>query len=183
MFNLPEINSLVNVDDLAALNNALRKSANAGYQTPAGTVGGDAGSLSPLVPQSIENTLASASYTMKEIVLWNAIPKVQVTNTLHEYAVINDHGLDLEAFIAEGSAGTTNRSEYERKNVRIKYMAERREVTDVGSLVGLIGNQSNAIAAETERGTMRLLQKLERSLWHADEDVNPLAFNGIIKQI
>ena len=183
MYNIPEVNSLVNVEDLANLNNALRKSANAGYQTPAGTSGGDAGSLSPLVPQSIENTLASATYTMKELVLWPAIPKVQVTNTLHEYAVINDHGLDLEAFISEGSAGVTNRSEYERKNVRIKYLAERREVTDVGSLVGLIGNQSNAIAAETERGTMRLLQKLERSLWHADEDVNPLAFNGIIKQI
>ena len=183
MFNIPEANSMVNVADLSALNNALRKSANAGYQTPAGTVGGDAGSLSPLVPQSIENTLASATFTMKELALWPAIPKINVTNTLHEYAVINDHGLDLEAFIAEGSAGTTNRSSYERKSVKIKYMAERREVTDVGSLVGLIGNQSNAIAAETERGTLRLLSKLERSLWHADESINPLAFDGIIKQI
>jgi len=183
MFNIPEANSMVNVADLSALNNALRKSANAGYQTPAGTVGGDAGSLSPLVPQSIENTLASATFTMKELALWPAIPKINVSNTLHEYAVINDHGLDLEAFIAEGSGGTTNRSSYERKSVKIKYMAERREVTDVGSLVGLIGNQSNAIAAETERGTLRLLSKLERSLWHADESVNPLAFDGIIKQI
>lgn len=183
MFNIPEANSMVNVADLSALNNALRKSANAGYQTPAGTVGGDSGSLSPLVPQSIENTLASATFTMKELALWPAIPKINVSNTLHEYAVINDHGLDLEAFIAEGSGGTTNRSSYERKSVKIKYMAERREVTDVGSLVGLIGNQSNAIAAETERGTLRLLSKLERSLWHANEDVNPLAFDGIIKQI
>jgi hypothetical protein len=183
MLNIPEANNMVNVADLSALNNALRKSANAGYQTPAGTLGGDAGSLSPLVPQSIENTLASATFTMKEIALWKAIPKINVTNTLHEYAVINDHGLDLEAFIAEGSGGTTNRSSYERKSVKIKYMAERREVTDVGSLVGLIGNQSNAIASETERGTLRLLSKLERSLWHANEDVNPLAFDGIIKQI
>ena len=47
MYNIPEVNSLVNVEDLANLNNALRKSANAGYQTPAGTSGGDAGSLSP----------------------------------------------------------------------------------------------------------------------------------------
>jgi len=181
--SFPEANQMVNVADLAQLNDALRKSANMGYQTPAGTAGGDNGSLSPLVPQSIENTLASATYTMKELALWPAIPKVNVTNTVHEYAVINDHGLDLEAFIAEGSGGTTNRSEYERKSVRIKYMAERREVTDVGSLVGLIGNQTNAIAAETERGTLRLLQKLERSLWHSDESVNPLAFDGIIKQI
>lgn len=179
----PEANSLVNVSDLMELNNALRKSSTAGYQTAAGTSGGDTGSLSPLIPQSIENTLASATYTMKELALWPAIPKVSVSNTLHEYSVINDHGLDLEPFISEGGAGTTNRAQYERKNVRVKYLAERREVSDVGSLVGLIGANQNAIAEETERGTLRLLQKLERSLWHADESVNPLAFDGIIKQI
>ena len=123
----PEANSLVNVSDLMELNNALRKSSSqAGYQSPAGTSGGDAGSLSPLIPQSIENTLASATYTMKELALWPAIPKVSVTNTLHEYSVINDHGLDLEPFISEGGAGTTNREQYERKNVRVKYLAERR---------------------------------------------------------
>jgi len=183
MYSFPEANQLVNIADLAALNSALRKSADAGYQNPASTSGGDAGSLSPLVPQSIENTLSSATYTMKELALWPAIPKVSATNTVHEYSVINDHGLDLEPFIAEGSAGTTNRSEYERKSVRVKYLAERREVTDVGSLVGLIGNNANAIAQETERGTLRLMQKLERSLWHAKESVNPLAFDGIIEQI
>jgi hypothetical protein len=183
MYSFPEANALVNVADLANLNSALRKSADIGYQSAAGTSGGDAGNLSPLVPQSIENTLSSATYTMKELSLWPMIPKVSVTNTLHEYAVINDHGLDLEPFIAEGSAGTTNRSEYERKSVRVKYLAERREVTDVAGLVGLIGNNANAIAAETERGTLRLMQKLERSLWHAKEGVNPLAFDGIIEQI
>ena len=120
---------------------------------------------------------------MKELSLWPSIPKVNATNTVHEYSVINDHGLDLEPFIAEGSGGTTNRSEYERKSVRIKYLAERREVTDVGGLVGILGNNANAIAAETERGTLRLMQKLERSLWHAKESVNPLAFDGIIEQI
>jgi len=183
MYSFPEANQMVNVADLAALNSALRKSADIGYQSAAGTSGGQTGNLSPLVPQSIENTLSSATYTMKELALWPSIPKISVTNTLHEYAVINDHGLDLEPFIAEGGKGTTNRSEYERKSVRVKYLAERREVTDVAGLVGLIGNNANAIAAETERGTLRLMQKLERSLWHAKEDVNPLAFDGIIEQI
>ena len=185
MYSFPEANALVNVADLAELNSALRKSADIGYQTPAGTgLNADGrGSLSPLVPQSIENTLSSATYTMKELSLWPSIPKLQVSNTLHEYAVINDHGLDLEPFIAEGSGGITNRSEYERRSVRVKYLAERREVTDVAGLVGLIGGNANAIAMETERGTLRLMQKLERSLWHAREAVNPLAFDGIIEQI
>jgi len=183
MFNLPQANSFVSQAELAGLNDALRKSATVGYQTPAVTSGADAGSLSPLVPQSIENMLSSATYTLKELALWPKIPKVNVTNTIHEYAVIKDHGMDLDPFITEGSAGVTNKSEYERKSIRVKYLAERREVTDVGTLVGLIGSDSNAIALETERGTMRLLQKLERSIFHAKESTNPIFFDGIIQQI
>ena len=37
--SFPEANQMVNVADLAQLNDALRKSANMGYQTPAGTAG------------------------------------------------------------------------------------------------------------------------------------------------
>ena len=70
MCSFPEANQRVNIADLAALNSALRKSADVGYQTPADTsLNADGrGSLSPLVPQSIENTLSSATYTMKELV-------------------------------------------------------------------------------------------------------------------
>lgn len=181
--NMLQANGLVSAADLAELNSALRKSATVGYQTPAGTSGGATGYLSPLVPQSIENVLASATYSMKNLALWPAIPKINVTNTLHEYAIIKEHGLDLDPFISEGSAGTVNRSEYERKNIRIKYLAEKREVTDVGTLVGLIGANSDAIAAETERGTLRLLGKLEKSLFHAKEANSSLHFDGIITQI
>jgi hypothetical protein len=177
--HIPQINDMVSVSDLMGLNTALRKSAEVGYQTPAGM---SSGSMSPLVPQSIEGTLASATYSMKELVLWPAIAKKQVTNTVHEYNVINDHGMDLEPFIAEGSAGVNNKSTYERKNVKIKYLAERREVTDVATMVGIISPNANALAEETQRGTLRLLQKLERSLFHGDETMNPLAFDGILKQ-
>ncbi len=179
---LPLANETVSVRDLAQLNEVLRKGT-VGHQTGAQPSGEP---LSPLVPQSIENTLASATYTMKELALWPAMPKVNVTQNLHEYVVINDHGLDLDPFMGEGGGGSsfgTNKAEYARKSVKIKYMAERREVSDVASLIGLIGPQPQAIASETERGTMSLLRKVERSLWHADEDTNALAFDGIVKQI
>lgn len=178
----PKANDTVSVQDLAQLNDALRKGS-VGHQGGATMSGED---LSPLVPQSIENTLASATYTMKELALWPSMPKVNVSQNLHEYVVVNEHGLDLDPFMAEGGGGSsfgTNRAEYERKSVKIKYMAERREVSDVASLIGLIGPNPQAIAAETERGTMSLLRKVERSLWMADEDVNPLAFDGVVKQI
>ena len=74
MRSLPQLNSMVSVGDLAALNGALRKAA-IDYQTSAQPSAAAGASLSPLVPQSIEGTLASATYTMSELALWPAIPK------------------------------------------------------------------------------------------------------------
>lgn len=188
--NFPAINDSIPVEDLAKLNESLRKAlpdpvgAEARYQTAAGM---SAGSLSPLIPQSIENVLASATHTMNEIVLWKNIPKVNVSQNLHEYVVIKDHGFDVDPFIGEGGGSesefATNASSYERKSVKIKYMAERRQVSDVASLIGLIGDNRQAIAEETERGTLSLMRKVEKQIWHGDEDINSLAFNGIIKQV
>ncbi len=180
--NIPGINEMVPVEDLQKLNEALRKSTTAGYQTPANLSG--AGSLSPLIPQSLENVLASATYSMEAVQLWRNIPKTQVGQTVHEYNVIKEHGLDLSPFMAEGGVPAANKSEYERKFVKIKYMAELREITDVASTINpLVGPNPTALAEETERGTLRLMQKLERELWHGDEDANALGFDGIIKQI
>ena len=184
-------NEMVDINQLVALNDQLRKNADAikksnisvGYQS--NSVG--AGSLSPIVPQSIEQTLANASFAMKDIVLWNLIPKVSVTNTYHEYAVINEHGQDLDPFISEGGGeasafGTTN-AQYERKFVKIKYMAERRQISDVGTLVGILGSNPNGLAEEIERGTMSLLRKVESQLFHGSELLNSNGFDGIIEQI
>jgi hypothetical protein len=184
-----EQNQMVDVNQLAALNEQLRKNAESikksavGYQSFSA---GD-GSLSPIVPQSIEQTLVNASFAMKDIVAWNMIPKVSVTNSYHEYAVINDHGQNLDPFIAEGGGassdfGTTN-AQYERKFVKIKYLAERRSISDVGTLVGILGNNPNGLAEETERGTMSLLRKVENQMFHGSELVNSLGFDGLIEQI
>ena len=186
MFQIPQMNDMIPVGDLQALNSALRKAAtgDVGYQGVASTSGGETGGLSALVPQSIEGTLASATYTMQELALWPAMPKRAVGQTVHEFSVIKDHGLDMDPFISEGAGGSNNKSSYERKFVKIKYLAERREVTDVATMVGLIGNNSNALAEETERGTLRLLQKLEHQLWHGDEtNTDKTHFDGVIKQI
>lgn len=182
---LPDINQMVDPSDLVKLNEALRKSAGKiGYQTPA-VPDANAG-LSPLVPQSIEGMLSVATHTMDELSLWKNIPKTSVSNSLHEYVVVNEHGFDLDPFIAEGGGGAdfaTGASSYERKNVKIKYMAERRQISDVASMVGLIGDNRNALAEETERGTLSLMRKVEQAMWHGDESLNPEGFDGVIKQI
>lgn len=184
--NIPGNNEMVNVEDLVKLNDSLRKS-NVGYQTPAGTAGSDNGALSPLVPQSIEGSLSSATHTMQELSLWPMIPKTSVSSTLHEYVVVNDHGFDVDPFIGEGGGAesdfVTNNSSYERKSVKIKYMAERRQISDVASLVGMIGDNRQAIAEETMRGTMNLMRKVERQLWYGNETLQEKGFDGILKQV
>ena len=184
--NIPQSNEMVNVEDLVRLNDVLKKSSGfAGYQT--GAVPDSAASLSPLVPQSIEGSLASATYTMNELQLWKMIPKTPVSNTLHEYVVVNEHGFDIDPFIGEGGGAesdfVTNQSQYERKSVRIKYMAERRQISDVASLVGLIGDNRQALSEETMRGTMSLMRKVERQLWYGNESLQEKGFDGIIKQV
>ena len=179
---LPNINENVTINELTRLNDSLRKSSAVGYQS--NTMG--AGSLSPIVPQSIEGTLASAAFTMRDLALWPMLPKVQATNTLHEYAVINSNGEDLDPFISEGGGDSSfgaSASQYSRKSVKIKYMAEKRSISDVATLVGIVGPNADALAEETERGTMSLLRKMEVQLFHGDEDVNSLSFDGILKQV
>jgi hypothetical protein len=182
---LPQNNQMVNPADLANLNDALRKSSGlVGYQTPAQPDAG--GGLSPLVPQSIEGMLSVATHTMNEIALWRNIPKTSVSNSLHEYVVVEEHGLDLDPFIAEGGGGTefaTGSASYDRKSIKVKYMAERRQISDVASMVGLIGDNRTAMAEETERGTLSLMRKVESQLWHGDESMNSEGFDGVIKQI
>ena len=180
---LPNLNENVNVNELTRLNDTIRKNSQVGYQTAAVMDG----SFSPLVPQSIEATLASATNTMRDLALFPMLPKYQVSNTVHEYAVIKEHGLDLDPFISEGGGAAgdfaATPSSYERKSVKIKYMAERRQISDVATLVGIIGPNPNALAEETERGTMSLLRKTEVECFYGDEDVKSKGYDGILKQI
>jgi len=186
MFGLPQNNDMVNISDLVRLNDAIRKATPGfvGYQTPAQM--GD-GSLSPLALQSIEPNLAIATFQTKHLTLWQKLAKTTANNFVHEYTSVIENGLDSSPFISEGQGGSdtlaTNQSVYERKFVKIKFMAERRQVSDMASMLSLLGGNSTALAEETERGTLTLLKKMEKALWFGDEDVNPDGFDGLIKQI
>jgi hypothetical protein len=183
---LPNINENVTINELTRLNDALQKNSQVGYQALDGSGNDLRGPLSPIMPQSIEGTLASAAHTMRDLALWPMLPKVQATNTIHEYAVIDSHGEDLDPFISEGGGDSSfgsSTSQYSRKSVKIKYMAEKRAISDVSTLVGIVGQNADALALETERGTMSLLRKMEVQCFYGDEDVNDLAFDGVMKQI
>lgn len=175
--------------DMSALMGSLQKGSldlprpsSAGYQTPLVPAGGT-NSISPLVPQQLAQTLSIATSSMNDLKLWPMLAKVQAQNTVVEYNRVLSHGGQHSPFISEGGNGILNRSTYEKVATKIRYLAERREVTDQASMVNIVGPSADAIAEETRRGTESLLQRLELNLFHADETKDSNAFNGIIKQI
>lgn len=173
--------------DMAALMGQLQKanSSYVGYQSPLVPAGGSqvANNISPLVPQQLAQTLSIATSSMNDLKLWPMLSKVAAQNTVVEYNRVLQHGAEHAPFIAEGGTAALNRSTYEKVAVQIKYMAERREVTDQASMVNIVGPSADGIAEETRRGTENLLRRLEKELFHGDSSLNPLAWDGIIKQI
>ena len=173
----------VSRNEISRLNNALRKAATIGYQTPAGVSGGDAGSYAPLVAQSIANVGASLSFTHDDLTLWKRAPRGTASQPLHEYTVQVNQGADMPIFFDEGGVTGTNVTLDDRKSLRIKYLAEKREVTDVATTVGLLGVNKQALARETAMGTIKLLERTERAMFHGDSSINPKGFDGILKQV
>jgi plastocyanin len=170
--------------DMSALMGSLQKGT-VGYQTPLVPAGGSqtAANLSPLIPQQLAQTLSIATSSMQDLKLWPMLAKVQAQNTVVEYNRVLNHGGQHSPFIIEGGNAPLNRSTYEKVATKIRYMAERREVTDQASMVSIVGPSADAIAEETRRGTESLLQRLELNLFHADSTKDSNAFNGIVKQI
>lgn len=197
--NLDRMTSLagqtIAISDLVQLNKALQaagaglaKASNVGYPQQGVNFGSTTGSeLAPLVPQSIQPTLDVATYSQEAIVLWRHMHKQMVGSTLHEAARVNNFGtMHLDPFISEGGAGNLSEGDYERKVVKIKYLAEKREISDVATMVsqvGYTGVSKAGLQQQTQDGTMALLGKLERSLFSADENLSDLHFDGVIKQI
>ena len=183
-------NSMVSANDLRNLNAALRSNgqsvtkANVGYPTQGQAATND---LAALVPQSIQATLDSATFMQQHIRFWNRLSKVDVSSTLHESNVVKQHGeMGLDPWVSEGGGGSAypnSEGSYERKIVKIKYMAEKIELSDVATMVGITGVNRSALAQRTQDGTMALMGKLERSLFWADSDLQPLAFDGLDKQL
>ena len=182
----------VPVRDLVELNKALqtqglyKAGAAAGHPAAMG-LGTGAADFTPLIPQSIQTVLDSATFTESMVKFFRMLPKVPVGSTVHEAIVMNEHGsLHLDPFISEGGKNVRSSADYARKTVNVKYLAELREITDVATMVNTVGGGSvskQGLALETQAGTTSILGKLERSLFWADSGCSDIHFDGIWKQL
>ncbi len=189
--NFGEGTGSVSAREVDELNKAL--SAGAGYSgAPTSLSGGGV-----LQVESLDASLKSVTYEMKQIKLWPQMPKDQAYNTIEEYNRVDAYGDQGKGFIAEGALPRSEDSHYSRQIQRVRFIGVTRELTHVYTLVR--NAHGDAIAREIRNGTMRILEIVERNLFDghgmysnaglfdgADAALLPesdLAWDGLDKQI
>lgn len=155
--NFGEGYGMVSAAEVDDLNKAL--SAGAGYSgAPTALTGGGA-----LQVESLDASLKSVTFEMKNIKFWPILAKDQAYNTIEEYNRIDKYGDQGRGFIAEGALPRSEDSSYSRQIQRVRFIGVTRELTHVYTLVR--NAHGDAIAREIRNGTMRILEIVERNLF------------------
>jgi hypothetical protein len=153
----------------------LNKALSAGYQSPRQDGG------SALRVESLEATLRILTHTQKHVVMWKDIPKLPAFSTTEEYNVQTSYGGDSGPFTREGELPQTQDASYERRVALVKYLGTQREVTHPMTLVRPA--HGNAIAVETQNGTLWLMEQMERQIFFGNSRIIPEAFDGLEAQL
>jgi hypothetical protein len=174
----------------------LNKAITAGY--------GGAGKPTDLVhggvlqAESLEATLKSVTFDMKNLKLWPAISVDKAYNLFEQYNRLIAYGSDSAPYIGEGGAPIEEDSTYVRDGQKIVFFGTRRRVSHQMTLVRT--TVGDIVAQQAKEGTMHLLKNVERELYwgHAhflDQlsgandgsdaalPTNSIAMSGILKQL
>lgn len=133
----------------------------------------------PLKAESLETTLKLLDYRMKDIKLWNAIPKLTAYNTVEEYLQLVSYGTDRGGFYNEGELSDVEDSQYERRAQLVKYIQVTGEVTYQAQLVR---SYVDAMRKEVENKTMWVIRKANNSLTSANSAIISQQWNGLYAQ-
>lgn len=137
-----------------------------------------------LIPESLENTLKTLTYTEQHLKLFRDIPKSKAFSNVEEYNVVDSYGEDIPGFQPEGIAGLDTTSSYKRELAKVKCINVTRSVTD---LMRLVNTVSEPEALETENGMKHVLGQAESALFYGDSTLAPegeegLQWDGVFKQ-
>ena len=183
---------IVSSEEIEALNKALT----AGY--------GGAGKPTDLVyggvlqAESLESTLKSVTFDMKNLKMWPSISVDKAYNLFEQYNRLIGVGSDSSPYIGEGGAPREEDSTYIRDGQRIVFFGTRRKVSHQMTLVRT--TVGDVVAQQAKEGTMHLLKSVERELYwgHAhfanpatgeqngalsDLPANSIAMNGLLQQL
>lgn len=183
---------LVSAADIEALNKAIT----AGY--------GGAGKPTDLVyggvlqAESLEATLKSVTFDMKNLKMWPAISVDKAYNLFEQYNRLISYGSDSAPYIGEGGAPQEEDSTYVRDGQKIVFFGTRRRVSHQMTLVRT--TVGDIVAQQAKEGTMHLLKNVERELYwghahymnqtsgamsgsDADLPSSSIAMSGLLKQL
>lgn len=170
----------------AAQNNNLAK-AGVGYPmvaAPQDSSTTPGGAYAPLVPQSIQPVYDTVTAGAQHLTLQKKIKKTSVTTPVFEYMQLQRYGgTETSPFVSEAGVPAITQSHFNRKAVRMKYMAVFRQLTDVLLHTQLFSGVGAARAIEASNGSMELALHHERYLVWGDSAVNPLEYDGIIASV
>jgi hypothetical protein len=174
---------------------ALNKAITAGY--------GGAGKPTDLTyggvlqAESLESTLKSITFDMKNLKMWPAISVDKAYNLFEQYNRLIGYGSDSSPYMGEGGAPREEDSTYIRDGQRIVFFGTRRKVSHQMTLVRT--TVGDIVAQQAKEGTMHLLKNVEREMYwgHAhftgalgaqdgslsDLPANSIAMNGLLQQL
>jgi hypothetical protein len=151
-----------------------------------------------LQAESLEATLKSVTFDMKNLKMWPAISVDKAYNLFEQYNRLISYGSDSAPYIGEGGAPIEEDSTYVRDGQKIVFFGTRRKVSHQMTLVRT--TVGDIVAQQAKEGTMHLLKNVEREMYwgHAhflnrldgsntgsDSDIpqNSIAMSGILKQL
>jgi hypothetical protein len=155
----------------------LVKALSAGYGTDSAQFAGGRA----MEVQDIEATMINAMREQREdCKLMNLVKKHPVHSTVHEYNRRTDVGEHENLTADEGGGSEDNDQTVKRVTRNIKYLQDRRAVTDQ---MELVDGYENALESEKLAGTLNVLKGAEFLNFHGDSKVVPTQYDGLVAQI
>jgi len=147
--------------------------------------------------ESLETTLKSVTFDMKNLKMWPAISIDKASNLFEQYNRLTSYGSDSAPYLSEGGAPQEEDSTYIRDGQRIVFFGTRRKVSHQMTLVRT--TVGDVVAQQAKEGTMHLLKNVEREMYwgHAhfvdalgkqsgqlsDLPSDSIAMNGLLQQL
>jgi hypothetical protein len=183
---------IVSPEEVEALNKAITAGYGGAGKPTDLTYGG------VLQAESLESTLKSVTFDMKNLKMWPAISVDKAYNLFEQYNRLIGYGSDASPYIGEGGAPQESDSTYIRDGQRIVFFGTRRKVSHQMTLVRT--TVGDIVAQQAKEGTMDLLKNVEREMYWghshfanaatglqngalSDLPANSIAMNGLLQQL
>lgn len=151
-----------------------------------------------LQAESLEATLKSVTFDMKNLKMWPAISVDKAYNLFEQYNRLISYGSDSAPYLGEGGAPLEEDSTYVRDGQKIVFFGTRRKVSHQMTLVRT--TVGDIVAQQAKEGTMHLLKNVEREMYwghghflnkltgandgsDASLPANSIAMSGLLKQL